>query len=151
MVLFFSGDVGTRKIRFINVSSSSADRRWELVPITPDRDPSSAGAIHDNSSALINYFFLPPTSCSTPPFFFSSFFFVRIRVPKPHARHGCLPSPHPAGIAPREWFSVDERRIGCYHLSSAIVADRHRQQNRDAFFSFFFYFRPGFVGRDTEY
>lgn len=76
--------------------------------------------------SLIIFFSL---SLPPQPFVFSCSF-------RNHARHGCLPSSHPAALR-CEWLPVGERRrAGCYHLSSAIAADRHCQQNRDALLVF---------------
>lgn len=139
MILFFSGDVGMRKIRFINVSSSSADRRWELVPITPDRDPSSAGAIHDNSSALINYFFPP----HLPPrllVFFSSFFF-RSHSRSKTARTSRLFTAPASGGNRSPWMAFGRREAN--RLLSSIKCHRRGQtpsaKSRRFFFLFFLF------------
>lgn len=111
-----------RKIRFINVSSSSgqAMRARADNPIAIHHQAGRYTTIA-SLSLIIFFFFVPPS-------------FFRVHVPKPRASR--LFTVLRIQLCRHEWLPVDERWTGCYHLSSAIVADRHCQQNRDALLGF---------------
>lgn len=111
-----------RKIRFINVSSSSgqAMRARADNPIAIHHQAGRYTTIAPLS--LIIFFFFAPLH-------FSVFAFHETACVTAVYRP-CIQLCH------REWLPVGERRNGCYHLSSAIVADRHCQQNRNALLVF---------------
>lgn len=136
-MVFFgkTDDVGTQKIRFINVSSlSSAMRTHADNLIAIHHQPERYTTIAPLSLII---FPSPPPSL---PSQLSSFFSYSSFQNRTHIT--AVYRPRIPAASRREWLLVDERRIGCYHLSSAIVADRHRQQNREVFF---FFLRPEFV------
>lgn len=110
--------VDTRKIRFINVSSSSG-RAMRTRADNPIAIHHQAGRYTTIASLSLIIFF--PLR-----------FFVFVRKPRTSRLFTVLASSctHP------EWLPIGERRTGCYHLSSAIAADRHCQQNRDALLVF---------------